>query len=115
MASLALATPQPLALLVTDELRATEAGSSAPSAASTVMSDLPTARDCAGIHIVHAVCRDPACDRWAELDLAALVAAGQGDVPLIHLPLRCSQCGKTGHRVIMSEHSYGYDRPEGRV
>ncbi len=62
------------------------------------MSDPPTARDYAGIHTVHGVCRDPACDRWAELDLAALVAAGQGDVPLIELKLRCSKCGKTGHK-----------------
>jgi hypothetical protein len=33
-----------------------------------------------GVHTVHAVCRNPACDHWQELDLAALVAAGQGDV-----------------------------------
>jgi hypothetical protein len=79
------------------------------------MSDPPTARDYAGIHTVHAVRRDPACDRWAELDLPAIIAAGQGDVPLIQLPSRCSACGRTGHQIIVSGRSYGYDRPGGRV
>ncbi len=63
----------------------------------------------AGIHTVHGAC--PHCDHIQELDLAALVAAGQGDVPLIHLPLRCSACGRTGHKIIVSGQSYGYDRP----
>jgi hypothetical protein len=44
---------------------------------SIILGELPTAKDYAGIHTVYAVCRDPACDRWAKLDLAALVAAGQ--------------------------------------
>jgi hypothetical protein len=60
---------------------------------------------------VHAVCRDPTCDHMQELDLTAIVAVGHGDVPLIHLPLRCSKCGKTGHKIIVSGKSYGYDRP----
>jgi hypothetical protein len=46
-------------------------------------------------------------DRWAELDLAALVAAGHGDVPLIRLPLRSSACGRTGHQIKVSGRSYG--------
>jgi hypothetical protein len=66
---------------------------------------LPTARSYAGVHTVHAVC--PQCDRFVELDLAALVEAGQGDIPLIHLPLRCSACGKTGHQIKVSGRSYG--------
>ena len=37
---------------------------------------LPAPRDYADVHTVHAVC--PHCDRWRKLDLAALVAAGQG-------------------------------------
>jgi hypothetical protein len=69
------------------------------------MSDLPTPKDYAGIHTVHAVC--PACDRWQQLDFAALVAAGQGDVPLIQLRLRCSACGRTGHQIKVSGKSYG--------
>jgi hypothetical protein len=52
----------------------------------STLGELPTAKDYAGIHTVFAVCRDPACDRWAKLDLAALVAAGQGDIPLITNP-----------------------------
>jgi hypothetical protein len=59
------------------------------------MGELPTAKSYAGVHTVHAVCRNPNCDRWIELDLAAIVAKGRGDLPLIHLPLRCSACGKT--------------------
>jgi len=49
----------------------------------------------------------PACDHWQELDLAAIVAAGQGDVPLIELKLRCSVCGRTGHLIKVSGRSYG--------
>jgi hypothetical protein len=69
------------------------------------MGDLPTAREYLGVHRVDAVC--PHCDRWKELDLAALVAAGQRGLPLARLPLRCSACGKTGHRIIVSGRSYG--------
>jgi hypothetical protein len=73
------------------------------------MGELPTAREYAGIHTVHGVC--PHCDHIQEL--AAIIAAGHADVPLIELPLRCSKCGKAGHRVIVSGRSYGYDRPRG--
>jgi hypothetical protein len=70
-----------------------------------LMADPPTARDYAGIHTMHAVC--PACDRWVKLGLAELVAAGQGDGPLIELKLRCSACGRTGHQIKVSGRSYG--------
>jgi uncharacterized protein (UPF0212 family) len=69
------------------------------------MGEAPTARDYVNVHRVDAVC--PHCDRWTKLDLAALVAAGQGDVPLIHLPLRCCACGRTGHQIKVSGRSYG--------
>jgi hypothetical protein len=69
------------------------------------MNGLPTPRDYAGIHQVHAVCDH--CGRIAQLDLAALVASGQGDVALIRLPLRCRSCGKRGHKIIVSGSSYG--------
>jgi hypothetical protein len=69
------------------------------------MSELPTPRDYASVHRVDAVCT--ACDHWAVLDLPALVAAGHGDVPLVHLPLRCAACGAVGHRVVVSGQSYG--------
>ena len=59
----------------------------------------------AGVHSVHAVC--PQGDRFVELDLAALVEEAQGDIPLIHLPLRVSACGKTGHQIKVSGNSYG--------
>ena len=69
------------------------------------MGELPTARDYVNVHRVDAVC--PHCDHWQELDLAAIVAVGQGDVPLIQLPLRCSACGRTGHQIKVSGKSYG--------
>ena len=72
---------------------------------AALMGDLPTPKDYAGVHTVHAVC--PHCDRWQELDLAAIVTAGQGDVPLIELRLRCSACGRTGHQIKVSGRSYG--------
>ena len=65
---------------------------------------LPTPRSYLGIHRVDTICAR--CDRFAELDLAALIAAGQGDVPLINLPLRCSSCGWGGHKIIVSGRSY---------
>jgi hypothetical protein len=68
------------------------------------MTDLPTPRDYAGIHRVDAVC--PACDRWHKLDLIALIQSGHGDVPLVKLPLRCSGCGASGHKIIVSGRSY---------
>jgi hypothetical protein len=61
------------------------------------MGEAPTARYYLNVHRVDAVC--PHCDRWRELDLAAIVAAGLGDVPLIKLPLRCSACGALGHEI----------------
>jgi len=33
------------------------------------------------------------CLHRAAADLPALIAAGKGDVPLIHLRFRCSNCG----------------------
>ena len=33
------------------------------------------------------------CQHQAEADLQALIDAGRGDVPLIHLRFRCSNCG----------------------
>ena len=70
------------------------------------MSELPARAPAthAGVHRVDAVC--VSCDRWAELDLAELVRRGQGDVPLIHLPLRCGRCGKTRHKIVVTGRSY---------
>jgi hypothetical protein len=64
----------------------------------------PTPRDYAGVHFVAAICTG--CQHIADLDLAALVAAGFGDVPLIRLPLRCAACGKRGHKISVSGDPY---------
>ena len=77
------------------------------------MTLLPTPRDSAGVHRVDAVCT--ACDRFAELDLPALVASGYGDQPLVHQPLRCALCGGTGHRIVVSGRSYGMGEVPGVV
>ena len=45
-------------------------------------------------------------DHWAVLDLEDLIRRGLGDVPLINLPLRCAQCGRTEHKVVVSGRSY---------
>jgi hypothetical protein len=34
--------------------------------------------------------------RMRSMDLQALIDAGKGDVPLIHLRFRCSYCGHRG-------------------
>jgi hypothetical protein len=57
-------------------------------------------------HTVHAICVPR--DHIIELDLHRLIAQGHGDVPLIKLPLRCSQCGKTGHKISVSGRSYPF-------
>jgi transcriptional regulator with XRE-family HTH domain len=65
---------------------------------------LPTVRDNCGIHRVDAICRH--CAHRQQLDLAALMQAGLGDVALVRLPLRCSACGQRGHSVTVSGRSY---------
>lgn len=65
---------------------------------------LPTPNDYAGIHAVHSVCR--ACDRIVPLDLPDLVRRGYGDVPLVHLPLRCAGCGSRDCGISVSGQSY---------
>jgi hypothetical protein len=44
-------------------------------------------------HTLAAYC--PRCDRWAEIDLAAMVEAGLGDRRL-PIGVRCSACGSPG-------------------
>jgi len=49
--------------------------------------DLPTPRSVPQGYDVSAWCR--ACRHTRRLNLRALIVGGRGDVPLIHLPLRC--------------------------
>ena len=44
-------------------------------------------------HELHAYCGT--CDRWAELDLGAMVREGRGERRL-PLPVRCRWCGAAG-------------------
>jgi len=44
-------------------------------------------------HRLDAYC--PRCDRWAELDLAAMVSNGLGDRRL-PIKVRCRECGEVG-------------------
>lgn len=53
--------------------------------------DLPTARTTVRHAALQAFCKS--CGHAAEVDLKRLIAAGKGDVPLIHLKLRCTACG----------------------
>ena len=47
-----------------------------------------------------------ACQHTVRLDLAGLVDGGHGDVPLIHLPLRC-RCGSDQFGIIVGAISAG--------
>jgi hypothetical protein len=51
-----------------------------------------------------------ACQHTVRLDLPALVAGGHGDVPLIHLPLRCS-CDSDKFGIIVGAVSAGKWQP----
>jgi hypothetical protein len=51
-------------------------------------------------HEVTAYCTH--CGHGATLDLKALLEAGYSDVELVALPLRCTTCGKKGHRITIS-------------
>ena len=54
---------------------------------------IPTARTArrTGYERVLVICNS--CRHQAEADLQAIVESGRGDVPLIELQFRCSQCG----------------------
>ena len=65
---------------------------------------LPTPRSIPHGYVVSAWCR--ACQHTVRLDLRALVAGGHGDVPLIHLPMRC-RCGSDQFGIIVGEVSAG--------
>jgi len=55
-------------------------------------------------YAVDAWCRK--CQHTVRLDLAALIANGHGDEPLIHLPLRC-RCGCREFGIIVGAVSSG--------
>jgi hypothetical protein len=42
------------------------------------------------------------CDRRRDLDLEALIAAGQGNTLLIRLPLVCTGCGARNFGITVS-------------
>lgn len=49
-------------------------------------------------HELAAYC--PRCRRWAVLDLAAMVKAGHGDMPVMRLTPRCRRCGEPGEKQV---------------
>ena len=55
--------------------------------------DLPTPRSTLRSRYVRVLVWCKACRHEADADLQALVDAGRGDVPLIKLRFRCSNCG----------------------
>ena len=71
----------------------------------TGMTDaLPTPRSLPHGYAASAWCR--ACQHTVRLDLTALASGGHGDVPLIHLPLRC-RCGSDQFGIIVGAVSAG--------
>ena len=55
--------------------------------------ELPTPRTTLQARYVRLFVWCKACRHRRDVDLQALVDAGRGDVPLIHLRFRCSYCG----------------------
>jgi hypothetical protein len=55
--------------------------------------ELPTPRTTLAAHYARVLVFCRSCRHQADADLSALVDAGRGDVSLIHLRFRCSQCG----------------------
>jgi hypothetical protein len=87
------------------ENKVLKASSHEPPAAvagpSLFVNDLPTPATAAAAHCcVAAWCRR--CDRHRDLDLHALIECGQGNTPLIHLPLVCGQCGTRDFGITVS-------------
>ena len=55
--------------------------------------ELPTPRTTLRARYVRVLVWCKSCRHRRDADLQALVDAGRGDVPLIHLRFRCSNCG----------------------
>ena len=55
------------------------------------MTDLPTARDYKGNHRLVVWCK--ACRFQRELSFKSLVDDGRGDIPIVKLRFRCTNCG----------------------
>ncbi len=55
--------------------------------------ELPTPRTTLQSRYVRVLVWCKSCRHQRRADLQALVNAGRGDVPLIHLRFRCSNCG----------------------
>jgi hypothetical protein len=61
----------------------------------------PTPRLYLGVHTVQAYCQYCRHPKYRTLDLQKLIDRGHGDTPLLELPLRCVECGKRGHGIIV--------------
>ncbi len=55
--------------------------------------ELPTPRTTLRARYVRVLVWCKACRHRRDADLQGLVDAGRGDVPLVHLRFRCSNCG----------------------
>ena len=66
---------------------------------------LPTPRTTLAARYVRVVLTCWSCRHQRDADLQALVAAGRGDVPLIHLRWRCSRCRSARIDMICTSHA----------
>jgi hypothetical protein len=64
------------------------------------VTDLPTARDYKGNHRLVVWCR--ACRLQRELSFKTLVDDGRGDIPIINLRFRCTNCGSCQTDAVVS-------------
>jgi hypothetical protein len=58
--------------------------------------EVPTPRSTLAARCVDLQVKCRSCLRMRNVDLQALIDAGKGDVPLVHLRFRCSYCGHRG-------------------
>jgi len=66
---------------------------------------LPTPRTTLAARYVRVVLTCCSCRHQRDADLQALVDAGRGDVPLIHLRWRCSRCRSARIDMICTSHA----------
>jgi hypothetical protein len=63
--------------------------------------ELPTPRSTLAARYVDLQVKCRSCPRMRNMELQALIDAGKGDVPLVHLRFRCSYCGHGGYDALV--------------
>jgi hypothetical protein len=73
-----------------------------------VTDDLPTMHTAHRAGFLYVLVGCKACRHQAPADLQTIIDAGRGDVPLLHLRLRCTKCGsRLTDNVVMAKDALG--------